>query len=88
LRYGLLNENLFNFALANLLFNVNHGDVVEKWEINDTRHKLLWKVEALLRNAMKKLAFEEEMERMVAENAEKDEILAFSKSFIEPNDFE
>jgi hypothetical protein len=37
MRYGLLNENLFNFAVANLIYNVNSGDVVEKWEINDAR---------------------------------------------------
>lgn len=75
MRYGLLNENLFNYALANLIYNVNNGDIVEKWEINDARHKLLYKVEALLRNTLKKLSFEEELERMISESVEKEEIL-------------
>jgi hypothetical protein len=35
LKYGLLNENLYNYALSQLLYNTHHLDIVEKWEIND-----------------------------------------------------
>lgn len=41
LKYGLQNENLFNFAVANLMYNIHQGDIVEKWEINENRCKLL-----------------------------------------------
>jgi len=41
LKYGLQNENIFNFAVANLILNIHSGDIVEKWEINETRCKFL-----------------------------------------------
>ena len=49
IKYGFLNENLYNYAMASLLYNMNYADVVEKWEFNDLRFKILQRVEQQLR---------------------------------------
>lgn len=35
IKYGLQNENTFNYAVATLVYNIHHGDIIEKWEINE-----------------------------------------------------
>ena len=65
LKYGLLNENLYNYALAYLLYNTYSADIVEKWEMNDQRAKILHRVEAQIRLTIKKVGFEEELDNMV-----------------------
>lgn len=86
LKYGLLNENLFNYALANLLYCIHQGDIVEKWEVNDARYKILAKVEQLIRNTLKKISLEEEVERMIFYGHPKEHVQ--QKLQLEQPDFE
>ncbi|CAD8200548.1 unnamed protein product [Paramecium pentaurelia] len=78
LKYGLQNENIFNYAVALLVYNIHSGDIIEKWEINDLRCKFLIKVESILRNTLNKLNQEEQIEQKILTKP-KEEILADPK---------
>jgi golgin subfamily B member 1 len=64
--------------LALLIQNIHCGDIVEKWEINEFRCKMLSKVETIFRTILKKLHFEEQLEQHILTKSKEDTI-AFAK---------
>ncbi|CAD8195886.1 unnamed protein product [Paramecium pentaurelia] len=78
LKYGLQNENIFNYAVAVLVYNIHSGDIIENWEINELRCKFLIKVESILSNTLDKLNQEEQIEQRILTKP-KEEILADPK---------
>jgi len=57
-----MNYNLFIYAKNLLLFSIHQNEIFEIHEKNETRREYLKKVEEKLRELLKKLSFEEELE--------------------------
>jgi hypothetical protein len=51
--------------LCTLIYSIHHADIVEKWEINEQRQRILYKVDALIRSTLKKVGFDEDFDFQV-----------------------
>ena len=61
-KYGQSNYNLFIYSRMVLIYCIHQNEVFDVLDINELRREYLKKAEIILRELLKKLAFEEELE--------------------------
>lgn len=84
-KYGFMNQNLFYYAKANILYTIYESEQYDKTDLNEIRINSLRRSEQTLRAVLKRLAFEEEL-AFLKNNYEKSEHLSLLNSIDRNNE--